>query len=260
MDISERKILDEAPVKRHPWEIARREVILTLLKDLKKRRLVPQGDVLDFGCGDAFITDALANNYPTRKVIGIDNHLGTAQNSELKLYECANVHLYHDMAMAHLKKGSIGLVCLLDILEHIKDDVTFIKQIVSHEAIQKNTLFILTVPAIETLYSKHDYILKHYRRYSLRRISNAAREAGIEVICNGYLFRMLVPIRMIQKFMEKMGCIRPAKNFDVYSWAGGKSLTFFIVKLLLIDFMLFRKVKNIDSRLPGLSCFLVGKK
>ena len=56
------------------------------------------------------------------------------------------------------------LVLLMDVLEHMTDDVTLLREYV--ERVTSGTRFLITVPAFGFLWSGHDEFLRHYRRYT----------------------------------------------------------------------------------------------
>jgi hypothetical protein len=83
------------------------------------------------------------------------------------------------------------LVTLLDVLEHVEDDVAMLTTLV--DRMRPGATVLLTVPAVPWLYSWWDESLGHHRRYSRPELRKAATDAGIQVLECAYLFPELVP-------------------------------------------------------------------
>lgn len=89
---------------------------------------------------------------------------------------------------------------LTDVLEHIEDDFAFLKYVVSKA--DPGSAFIITVPALMSLWSGHDVYLKHFRRYTKSNLRLLAEKSGLEVLSVRYTYSSLFPLAYIQrKFM-----------------------------------------------------------
>lgn len=84
------------------------------------------------------------------------------------------------------------LVLLMDVLEHVDDDVGLLKDYVSK--VPLGTHFLISVPAFEFLWSEHDVYLEHKRRYRLSQIEGVAERAGLTVKQGAYYFGAVFPI------------------------------------------------------------------
>jgi hypothetical protein len=82
--------------------------------------------------------------------------------------------------------NGVRAVFLLDVLEHIKDDVAFLKEL--HQKMDANTEILLLVPARQELWSTWDERLGHFRRYTTQALMEAFQKAGFEVLDSHYLF------------------------------------------------------------------------
>ena len=56
------------------------------------------------------------------------------------------------------------IICLLDVLEHIEDHKTTLN--ILKKMMSRDGIMILTVPAYKWLWSKHDELNHHFRRYT----------------------------------------------------------------------------------------------
>jgi 2-polyprenyl-3-methyl-5-hydroxy-6-metoxy-1,4-benzoquinol methylase len=90
---------------------------------------------------------------------------------------------------ASFLKQVLPNVGLFDVLEHIKDDLDFLRQV---ESVLTNdgTVFI-TVPAFNYLWSQNDVNAQHYRRYTMATFTKLAEAAGFRIIYATYFFRFL---------------------------------------------------------------------
>jgi len=89
------------------------------------------------------------------------------------------------------------LVLLLDILEHVDDDIGLLKEYV--EKVPRKTTFLISVPAFQFLWSEHDIYLEHKRRYTLRQLESIVRCSGLKVIHGSYYFGAVFPIAAITR-------------------------------------------------------------
>lgn len=71
-----------------------------------------------------------------------------------------------------------SIICS-EVLEHLADDLTALK-IVSR-LLKPNGVLIITVPALNSLYSEFDKKIGHHRRYSMKSISDVVTQAGFVI-------------------------------------------------------------------------------
>jgi len=249
-------------IARHPWELSRFEIVRSLLHS----HIRNENDytVLDIGCGDIFFISSLANYYPKVSFYAIDIAFTDEIMAQLKAtIGSKNIYLFKtlDDAATHLKKPA-NLVLLLDVVEHIEKDVEFLNWLHGHKSISTDTLFMITVPAYQSLFCSHDHFLGHYRRYTNASLEAIIKKAGFQKTRIGYFFFSLLLPRILQTVKEKI--TKPdLKNSTtgLVEWNGGKALTNFIKGVLLLDHKVSNTVKAIFGRsLPGLSNYILCKK
>jgi SAM-dependent methyltransferase len=86
-------------------------------------------------------------------------------------------------------KGVFPNIGLFDVIEHIENDVAFLKQI--KEVLADDGKLYITVPAFNYLWSQNDVNSQHYRRYTIRTFEQCAESAGFKIIYATYFFRLL---------------------------------------------------------------------
>lgn len=80
--------------------------------------------------------------------------------------------------------GSFDGAYLINVLEHIRDDVVALEQI--HGLLGSGARIFVWVPAFEALYSDFDFSLGHYRRYTRDSLRRALTLAGFDVTASEY--------------------------------------------------------------------------
>lgn len=117
-----------------------------------------------------------------------------AQRSGLEVLPCT---LPHDLPVSDY---TYDLIALLDVLEHIDDDQATLTSL--REKLANAGQLIVTVPALPWLWSHHDIINHHKRRYTIRNLSAAANRAGFCVDQIGYFNCLLLPIAVVRRLIS----------------------------------------------------------
>jgi len=92
--------------------------------------------------------------------------------------------------------GAARFVTLLDVLEHQEDDQAFLKDTV--EKMQPKSTLLVTVPALQKLWSHWDDALGHFRRYDKSMLLKCTEELPLAVREIDYLFPEMVPLAMFR--------------------------------------------------------------
>lgn len=90
-----------------------------------------------------------------------------------------------------LRDAAAGVLVSMDVIEHLDDDVRALREYV--RVMEPGAPVVLTVPAYEWLWSEHDDRACHRRRYTRRRLEQAAETVGIVVERSTYFYSFLVP-------------------------------------------------------------------
>ncbi len=89
------------------------------------------------------------------------------------------------------------IVTMLDVLEHIEDDIAALSIINTRMA--PGGQLLITVPAFQWAFTSWDTALGHHRRYSRRQVRTLATVAGFELTSSAYLFPELLPLVALRK-------------------------------------------------------------
>jgi SAM-dependent methyltransferase len=139
-------------------------------------------NVLEVGCGSGNFTTLIAAD--GRQVTGCDLHAPYVDIARARLagYPQARV-LCADATQAAFGDG-YDTVVLLDVLEHIADDVGFLTRL--RATLRPGGRIILKVPAYRWLYCGMDRAIGHYRRYDRASLRATLRAGGFEVVEQRY--------------------------------------------------------------------------
>ena len=104
------------------------------------------------------------------------------------------------------------VVLMMDVVEHVADDVGLIRDYVDRAKV--GTTFLLTVPAFSWLWSGHDDYLGHHRRYTLPGLERAVCQAGLTVDLGCYIYGALLPLVAATRLSQRAfsGRERPAAS------------------------------------------------
>jgi hypothetical protein len=255
MDITEfKRLKSKKNVNRHPWELTRARIARFLLKENK----VPCEAIADVGSGDGFVLKYLMASYTDSSFAAVD-HAYTAEIIEAIKAEDPQdqIHFFDTPEKAFAWK-QVSCILLMDVIEHIDDDASFMKKLVEATGNKQNVHFLITVPAFQFLFSKHDFLLFHYRRYNINRLTSLCRESNLKVITGGYFFFSLVPVRLIHLLAEKIKVRKPTKAVD--NWERGRFTSKIISFILWVDFRICYSLNKLNVRMPGLSCYCICQK
>jgi len=250
MDIKEFKTDTQQAISHHPWEYARFEVVFSNMKYFVKNS---KPTIIDVGCGDTFVLNELSNKLPDAEFVGIDIEFS---DEMIKTFsEQNNIQLYKSIEDVNQK--SADFVLLLDVLEHIEKDTAFLKQIVSSEIVDDNTVFIITVPAFKDIYVVRDKWLGHYRRYNLKMLKELAENTDLNVVDLKYFFSSLFFARTLQKGLEYIRKPDINKLTGIGNYKKKRVFDYLFKNILLVDYFIGNIASKTGFKLPGLSCMAV---
>lgn len=242
--------------QRHPWELSRSSIVTGLIQRFVKSDRKKQ--ILDVGSGDAYVADGFTRALNAEcKCLDI----GYTSDSMQKigaLYNNPDLSLYEALSQVSPKK-EMDVVTLLDVIEHVPDDAALINEIISSGLVGKETYVLITVPAYQSLFSHHDALLKHYRRYNMKLLRNTTDKCGLEIIYGGYFFMSLIPPRLLQVIKEKLSPKPEEELQHLGNWEKSEWLTKTIQTILLTDYKIGELFRKLRIHIPGLSCFAVCK-
>ena len=94
------------------------------------------------------------------------------------------------------------LIVLLDVLEHIEEDEASLSALGAR--LTPNGRLLLTVPAAPWLWSEHDVLHHHKRRYTHDGLLKVVAAAGLQVEASGHFNSLLFPLAVAQRFAHQL--------------------------------------------------------
>lgn len=173
------------------WYRGRRFVVRALFG-----KCMPTGNrVLDLGCGAGegrSIVDG------TTRLAGLD-----ISNEALVLAKHKGYVSLHRGSGDRLPfpEHSFDGILMLDVLEHIGDDRATLRE--CHRVLAASGVLFLTVPAYPWLWSGHDELYGHKRRYTLAALMEIVEHAGFTVIVRSHFVMTLLPVIAAFRLCER---------------------------------------------------------
>ena len=177
--------------RAHWWFQGRRAILLA-----EMARLLPGGGrrVAEVGCGSGGLLEALAG-------------LGTAVGVEMDpvLREIARARGLDVRAGSlpddiPLEAARWDAACLFDVLEHVTDEAGALRA--CRRLLAPGGRLVVTVPAYAWLWSRHDELLGHRRRYTAGSLRAVVRAAGFAVDRVTYFNTLLAPPIMAMRVVR----------------------------------------------------------
>lgn len=169
----------------HWWYRARRDILADYLT---RYGGLPEGArILEIGCGTGHNLPMLAG-FGEVDAIEIDPEARAIASARLgKEVGAAPLPLLPDVP-----RGHYDLIAVLDVVEHIEDDVAALSAM--RERLAPGGRILITVPAHQWMWSAHDVVNHHHRRYSKATLVKAITDAGLRPRKLGYFNSLLFPL------------------------------------------------------------------
>jgi len=171
--------------ERHWWYRARRDV----LRELIRRRIDLPADphILEVGCGTGHNFQML-RLFGRLDAIEVDGEARAIASRRLG-HAVMDAPLPQLLGVPH---KSYDLIAMLDVLEHIDDDRAALKALA--ERLRPGGRLLITVPAHPWMWSAHDEVNHHKRRYTKRSFRAAVGDAGLKLEMLAWFNSLLFPL------------------------------------------------------------------
>lgn len=203
MDLKEEDILGDR-IGRHWYYVAKGRAMRQFLGD------VEAPEVLDVGAGSGVFARQLLDQGIAGSAVCVD------PNYEREYEENQNGKPIK--FVKSIEKTTQKLVLMMDVLEHVPDDVALLKAYA--DTMPQDGQVFITVPAFQFLWSGHDVFLEHYRRYTIPMMEEAVRKAGLVPIRSRYffgsLFPVVAPVRLTKNILFEHGKIEGKSELTLY--------------------------------------------
>ncbi len=186
--------------EHHWWWRAREELVLALVRS--RCPVAGFRRILDIGCGEGLLLEKLST---LGEPEGIEPEAQLARVGQQR-----GLAIHHRPFDARFRpRGSYGLILLLDVLEHLDDDRAALVRV--GELLGPDGLLVLTVPAFPLVWTRHDDLNHHRRRYTRAGLSRMVAASGLRAEVMRYFFHWLLPVKLLARACEALtsGSPRP---------------------------------------------------
>ena len=190
---------------RHWWYRGRRKVLARVFAELD---LPHSARILDAGCGSG------------RNMVEL-SRLGTATGVELSE---TSVILARERAVGEVIEGSVlempfetnsfDLAVSLDVIEHLDQHLEALREL--RRVVAPGGALLVTVPAYGWLWSGHDEINHHFRRYTRRSLQRVAQQAGWQQVRTTYFNSLLLPVAILLRVLERVDTKTTESSLDLW--------------------------------------------
>jgi SAM-dependent methyltransferase len=195
---------------KHWWYVGRRRIIADFVRRICEQ-LRAEGNseprILDIGCGTGGNLETLS---------GFGSAEGVDISSEaLDFCRARGLNNVRQGAAETLpyESESFDLVTGLDVVEHLDDDVSGLREM--RRVLRPNGRMLLFVPAFMFLWGVQDDVSHHRRRYTLSELKGKLQQAGMTVERASYAnISFFGPILVGRLFMRVSG-LRPASENNI---------------------------------------------
>jgi SAM-dependent methyltransferase len=187
MDVKEDSILGE-DLGRHWYYVSKGRAMLDVLGDVRA------DEVLDVGAGSGVFSRLLLDEHRCVRATCVDPAYSDAA--------LADTHDPRMVRRRELAEPTQPLVLMMDVLEHVDDDVALLMHYTRH--LPPHGRVLVSVPAFQALWSGHDDFLEHRRRYTRSSLERVVRAAGLDVLRTRYFYGLLLPLAAATRWWDRL--------------------------------------------------------
>jgi SAM-dependent methyltransferase len=192
---------------RHFWFRARNKAIAALAS-LVAARMTAGCRVLEAGCGTGNVLRVLERACPGGTVIGMDLSPDGLQFARQRTSGSLVLGDINALPFA----GPLDVVCLFDVLEHLRDDIEVLQSL--HQLMSRDGVLLLTVPAHPSLWSYFDEASHHCRRYEIDELRRKLVGAGYRVEYATYYMASILPLVWLGRRLRSVKRRNAAPDVD----------------------------------------------
>ena len=220
--------------------------------------VLPQGKparALDLGCGDGYVAGEVFGGAPEVTAALVDLYFTDETVAAMESY--GGRFTFH-RSLEETGDQKFDIIMMLDVLEHEENDLALLRRVTDRLA--DDGAILLTVPAFQSLFSRHDEFLRHFRRYSLGQLTSVAKEAGLAPESCGYLYTSLLLPRVLAVILQRIGISGSGDTKGVGGWSGGPLVTGLISGYLALENSILIALARMGIRPPGLTAWTLCRK
>jgi SAM-dependent methyltransferase len=227
---------------RHWWYRGRRTVIEQVLCGVE---LPARARILDAGCGSG------------RNMLELERH-GAVTGVELSPTSAALAEQRHvgevvtcSVLEMPFADDAFDLAVSLDVIEHLDDDLAALREL--RRTIAPGGALLITVPAYQWLWSGHDEINYHHRRYTRSTLQRVAERAGWRQARTTYFNSLLLPVAILLRVLDRINTKTTESSLDL--WVPPQPVNWLLERPLALEAALIAHGGRIPAGLSLLAVF-----
>jgi SAM-dependent methyltransferase len=227
---------------RHWWYRGRRTVLEGVIAGM---RLPARARILDAGCGSGRNMLELARHGTVTGIEVSETSVCLARAREVGEVVAGSVL---EMPFA---ADSFDLAVTLDVIEHLEDDLGALREL--RRTVAPGGSLLVTVPAYPWLWSGHDEINHHHRRYTRNSLQRVAEQAGWEQVRTTHFNSLLLPAAIILRVLDRLSTKTTESSLDL--WVPPAPLNWLLERPLAFEAALITRGGRIPAGLSLLAVF-----
>lgn len=180
---------------RHWWYRARRRIIADLIR--REAHLPPDAEILEIGCGTGHNL-AMLSDFGHVEGLELDDEARAISEKRLG----RRVMSSPLPELGEVPDRHYDLIGAFDVIEHIDDDRAALASIATK--LKPGACFIMTVPAHQWMWSAHDTVNHHKRRYSKSGLKALIEASPMKLRKLGYFNSLLFPLAVAERAASKL--------------------------------------------------------
>ena len=181
--------------ERHWWYRARREVLAALIRRLVQP--LPNAQILEIGCGTGH-NFGMLGEFGEVDALELDAEVRALAEQRLgRSVMSTPLPQLADVVDAHY-----DFIGAFDVIEHIDDDHAAVASISAK--LKPGGKFVMTVPAHPWMWSAHDVVNHHKRRYSKRSLQELIEASPLSLGAIGYFNSFLFPAAVTERLSSRL--------------------------------------------------------
>lgn len=195
MDFKEISNLELYQEQEHWWIKTRFQYIEKAIEKLEGKPFT----FLEIGCGSGQNLSFLGNTSKYKEQLLEATGVDTALPVDFKRDDLnSKITLSRQMPDATKR---YDILCLMDVLEHLENPEEQLALWLKY--LNPNGIVLITVPAYEFLWSNHDVLLGHYRRYTRTSLQMQLKNLKLKGLYNRYAFSFVFPLVLMLRKLNK---------------------------------------------------------
>ncbi len=183
-----RELQNQKDFNDHWYYVSKARAIRVLLNRIEFR------SILDVGAGSGILSKLLLETTAATEACCVDT--GYIEESE-EFFLGKRI-----LRTKAIDRSDAELVLLLDVLEHVRDDISFVREYAGK--VSPGTQFVISAPAYQSLFSTHDVFLGHYRRYTASSLEACIRAGGLTILRTRFFFLFILPTVACMRLISRL--------------------------------------------------------